>query len=273
MRLSLIGFGNIATTLLGLMAETKLRLEHLTVLVLPELAEEARARIDTSFAGLADGFEVVTHADALLASKPGLVVECAGHGAVAAHVPPVLQAGISVVLVSIGALADAALEKDLRAAARDGNARLILPSGAIGGIDLLAALGAAGGLSVRYRGTKPPRAWLGTPAETLLDLPALQEPKTFFTGTAREAARDYPKNANVAATLALAGAGFDATEVELTADPAASGNIHEYSVTSPLARYSIRIENQPSAGNAKTSVTTVYSVLREIRNHIGPLAI
>jgi aspartate dehydrogenase len=273
MRLALIGFGNIATTLLGLMADTKLRLEHLIVLVLPEQAEEARARIDTGFAGLADGFEVVTDAGTLLAGKPGLVVECAGHGAVATHVAPVLRAGTSVVLVSIGALADTALEKDLRAAARDGNARLILPSGAIGGIDLLAALGAAGGLSVRYRGTKPPRAWLGTPAETLLDLPALPEPRTFFTGTAREAARDYPKNANVAATLALAGAGFEATEVELVADPAAPGNIHEYSVASPLARYSIRIENQPSAGNAKTSVTTVYSVLREIRNHIGPVAI
>jgi aspartate dehydrogenase len=273
MRLALIGFGNIATTLLGLMVETKLRLEHLTVLVLQEQLEDARSRLRTSFAGLADSFEAVTDATALLAAKPDLVVECAGHGAVAAHVPPVLRAGTSVVLVSIGALADAALEKDLRTAARDGNTRLILPSGAIGGIDLLAALGAAGGLSVRYRGTKPPHAWLGTPAETLLDLPALRERKTFFTGTARKAARDYPKNANVAATLALAGAGFDATEVELVADPAAPGNIHEYGVASPLARYSIRIENQPSAGNAKTSVTTVYSVLREIRNHIGPVAI
>jgi aspartate dehydrogenase len=273
MRLAQIGFGNIATTLLGLMADTKFRLEHLAVLVLEEQVEETRSRLDRSFAGLADSLEVVTDATALLATRPGLVVECAGHGAVAAHVPSVLRAGTSVVLVSIGALADAALEKDLRAAARDGSARLILPSGAIGGIDLLAALGVAGGLSVRYRGTKPPRAWLGTPAETLLDLPGLQEPKTFFTGTAREAARDYPKNANVAATLALAGAGFDATEVELVADPAAGGNIHEYSVASPLARYSIRIENQPSAGNAKTSLTTVYSVLREIRNHIGPVAI
>ena len=273
MRLGLIGFGNIATTLLSLMAETKLRLEHLTLLVLPEQADATRSRIDTSFAGLAGGFEVVTDAGALLAGKPGLVIECAGHGAVAAHVPPVLRAGTSVVLVSIGALADAALEKDLRTAARDGNARLILPSGAIGGIDLLSALGAAGDLSVRYRGTKPPRAWIGTPAETLLDLPALQEAKIFFTGTAREAARDYPKNANVAATLALAGAGFDATEVDLVADPAAPGNIHEYSVTSPLARYSIRIENQPSAGNVKTSAATVFSVLREIRNRIGPVAI
>jgi aspartate dehydrogenase len=273
MRLALIGFGNIATTLLGLMAEAKLRLDRLTLLVRPEQVEATRASIDTRFASLADSVEVVTDAGALLAGKPGLVVECAGHGAVASHVPPVLRAGTSVVLVSIGALADAALEKNLREAARDGNARLILPSGAIGGIDLLSALGAAGGLSVRYRGTKPPRAWLGTPAETLLDLPALQEAKTFFTGTAREAARAYPKNANVAATLALAGAGFDATEVELTADPAAPGNIHEYSVASPLARYSIRIENQPSAGNAKTSVTTVYSVLREIRNHTGPVAI
>ncbi len=61
--------------------------------------------------------------------------------------------------------------------------------------------------------------------------------------------------------------------MELVADPAAPGNVHEYSVVSPLAKYSMRIENLPSAGNAKTSVSTVYSVLREIRNRIGPVAI
>jgi aspartate dehydrogenase len=126
---------------------------------------------------------------------------------------------------------------------------------------------------VSYRGIKPPRAWAGTPAAAQVDLDTLDRAATFFRGDARQAARDYPKNANVAATLALAGAGFEATRVELVADPAAPGNVHEYSVTSPLASYSIRIENKASAGNAKTSVATVFSVLREIRNRVGPVAI
>lgn len=273
MRLGLIGFGNIATTLLGLMRETGLQLHHLAMLALPEAMDETRARLATEFAGLADDVEVLGDAVALLAAHPDLVVECAGHAAVAAHVPPLLMAGVDVVVVSIGALADTALEKDLTEAAASGNARLVLPAGAVGGIDLLSALGAAGGTAVRYRGTKPPKAWAGTPAEKLVDLSALTEPEIFFTGNARQAAVDYPKNANVAATLALAGGGFETMGVELVVDPAASGNIHEYTVETPVAQYSIRIENLASAENAKTSVTTVWSVLREIRNRIGPVAI
>lgn len=273
MRMGLIGFGNIATTLLGLMEQTGLKVEHLTVLVLTEFAEETRDRLATDFRGIAGSAEVVGDADGLLASRPDLVVECAGHAAVVANVPQVLRAGVNVIMVSIGALADAVLEAELQRAAAGGGARLILPAGAVGGIDLLAAIGAAGDLKVRYRGIKPPKAWAGTPAELAVDLDRLGETTVFFTGNARQAATDYPKNANVAATLALAGAGFEATDVELVADPAALGNIHEYSVESPLARYSIRIVNQASAGNAKTSVTTVWSVLRELRNRIGPVSI
>ncbi len=274
MRLGLIGFGNIATTLLQqIPSNLEEPLEHLCVLCLPEMMEDTRASLARDFFGLADSVEAVSDAKALLAAKPDLVVECAGHGAVQAHVLPALRAGVDVIVVSIGALADAQLEAALRAAAAAGKARLVLPAGAVGGIDLLSALRAAGGLQVTYRGTKPPMAWLGTPAEASLDLKAVTEAKVFFTGTAREAATAFPKNANVAATLALSGAGFEATRVELVADPAAPGNVHEYSVTSPLANYSMRIENLPSAGNVKTSVSTIYSVLREIRNRIGPVAI
>jgi aspartate dehydrogenase len=272
MRLGLIGFGSIATTLLELLAQGK-PLDHLAVLVLPEVAPEARRRLDADLAGVARSRALVEDAAGLLAERPDLVVECAGHAAAQAHAPAVLRAGVDVVLVPIGALADPALEASLKTAAAEGGAHLILPAGAVGAIDLLSALGACGEVKVRYRGTKPPAAWAGTPAAELLDLDALKEPKVFFTGTAREAATAYPRNANVAATLALAGAGFEATEVELMADPSAPGNVHEYSVASPLANYTIRIENKPSAGNAKTSATTIYSVLREIRNRLGPVAI
>ncbi|MFV0382717.1 aspartate dehydrogenase [Paracoccus sp. (in: a-proteobacteria)] len=271
MRLGLIGFGNIATTLLALMARTGLQVRHLTVLTRPAGAVTARDRLAADFPGIT--VKVVTDAAGLLASRPDLVVECAGHAAVTAHLPQILRAGVDVVMVSIGALADAALEAELRRAATGGGARLILPAGAVGGIDLLSAIGAAGDLKVRYRGIKPPKAWRGTPAERAVDLDRMTGATVFFSGNARQAATDYPKNANVSATLALAGPGFEATGVELVADPDAPGNIHEYDVESPLARYSIRIANTASAGNAKTSVTTVWSVLREIRNRLGPVSI
>lgn len=273
MRLGLIGFGNIATTLLDLMGKTGLVPAHLTVLTLPEFEEATRRQLADGFGTPGQSASVVTRAGELLDQSPDLVVECAGHAAVQAHVPPVLRAGIDVVQVSVGAMADARLEADLRQAAKAGKARLILPPGAVGGVDLLSALSAAGGLSVTYRGVKPPMAWSGTPAEQVCDLAALGERTVFFRGTAREAARDYPKNANVAATLALAGAGFEATEVELIADPSATGNRHSYSVRSDAARFTVDIENLPSSGNVKTSVSTVYSVLREIRNRMESVVI
>lgn len=274
MRLGLIGFGNIARTLLAQLTDAAFApLEHVCVLCRPAGAKTARETVASDHAGLAARVEIVSDLDGLLAAQPDLVVECAGHEAVAGHVPALLRAGIDVVVVSVGALSDAALDAALREAAEAGGSRIVLPAGAVGGVDILSALSAAGGLEVSYRGVKPPKAWAGTPAALALDLDTLSEAATFFRGDARQAAREYPKNANVAATLALAGAGFEATEVELVADPAAHGNVHEYSVTSPLASYAIRIENRPSAGNAKTSVTTVFSVLREIRNRVGPVAI
>jgi aspartate dehydrogenase len=273
MRLGLIGFGNIATSLVGLMCDTGLRPEALRVLTRRECKDDTQQRITAECADLAGNIASISELDELLAFKPDLVVECAGHQAVSENVPAVLEAGIDAVVVSVGALADAALLKRLRQAAVDGGSRLILPSGAIGGIDILAAMSAVDGLTVSYRGTKPPRAWAGTDAEKLLDLGAMTEPATFFTGTAGEAARVYPKNANVAATLALAGVGFDRTAVELVADPGVSGNRHSWGMNSPLASVRFEVENAPSAGNAKTSVTTIYSVLREVRNRMEPMVI
>lgn len=266
MHLGLVGYGAIGAALLRLAVGD---LSRITVLARPGRGAEA------GHALAADGIaaEVVETAGDLIASRPDLIVECAGHGAVRDAALPALRAGIDVILVSVGALADAALETALRRAAAEGGAKLILPAGAIGGIDLLAALATAGGCEVTYRGTKPPAAWRGTPAEAAVDLAALTAPATFFTGTAREAAAMYPKNANVAATLALAGAGFEATRVELVADPAAPGNLHAWSVRSPVASCEMRIENRATPGNAKTSATTVHSVLRAIRNRIGPVVI
>ncbi|MCT8997588.1 aspartate dehydrogenase [Chelativorans intermedius] len=273
MHLGLIGFGNIATTLLELLPEALGRpLERLSVVSMPADAEPVRSRLARDFSAVARAFSVVCSSDQM-EGRPDLVVECAGHGAVSSHVPGLLRAGIDVVVVSVGALAEPRIEAELKEAARAGNARLILPAGAIGGVDLLSALKVAGDVKVSYRGIKPPAAWAGTPAERAVDLERIRTAHVFFSGTAREAASAYPRNANVAATLALAGPGFDATEVTLVADPSAPGNVHEYSVASPLASYAVRIENRPSAGNAKTSVSTVYSVLREIRNRAGPLVI
>lgn len=274
MRIGLIGYGNIARTLMSLLSEQlPAPFFSLTVLTLPEFAEQTRVFLHEDAQTVASELIVCDDFSAFFAHQYDLVVECAGHVAVNEYVPLFLEKGTDTIIVSIGALADLELETRLRQAAQTGGGQIILPAGAIGGVDILAALRPAGLTSVTYSGRKPPAAWKGTPAEDLFDIENVTEAFIFFKGNAREAAQQYPKNANVAATLALAGIGFDATQVELIADPAAPGNLHEYQVESPVARYRIEIENKPSAANDKTSVTTVYSVLRAILNRVQSVVI
>ncbi|RAI43829.1 aspartate dehydrogenase [Rhodoplanes roseus] len=267
MRLGLIGYGAIARTLLGtLAAQHGGAPAELVVLCRPG----ARARAE---AVLSDHpalqWRVVETCDALLAESPDLVVEAAGHEAVRQHGAAVLAAGTDLVIASIGALADATLHADLRAAAERSGARLHLPAGAVGGIDILAAARLGGIDAVTYTSRKPPAAWAGTPAEGLVDLATLDREAILFEGDARAAARTYPKNANVAATIALAGIGFERTRVRLVADPAVAGNVHELTLRAACADVDLRVAGRPSPDNPKTSLSTGYSIARAVLNRIA----
>jgi aspartate dehydrogenase len=262
----LIGYGGVAFDMLAALrsadaAEPRL----LGVLVRPGRAGAARQRLGD--------VTCVQSSDALLALQPEIVVEAAGHGALASHGAAVLARGIDLVVASVGALADEELFECLRAAATAGGARMLLPAGAIGGVDALAAMRLAGLSAVRYRSIKPPVAWRGTPAERLVDLDRLPARTPFYEGTARAAALDYPQNANVAATIALAGLGFERTRVELVADPAAPGNLHEIEAEGATGRIAIRLQGKPSASNPKTSALTAPSLARAIVNRTASIVI
>jgi aspartate dehydrogenase len=140
------------------------------------------------------------------------------------------------------------------------------------GLDGLGALKRAGLTDVVYTSTKPPRAWLGTPAEEAVDLLSLTQAHVFFEGTAREAALAYPKNANIAATIALAGLGFDATRVRLVADPAAAGNSGQLDADSVVGRLQVRMGGAASA-NPKTSASTAFSLLKLIQDDKASLVV
>lgn len=251
MRLGLIGFGSIGR----------------------ELHKLLSAQADYNFFVLSrsalrdapDKIQQVRTVDALLQSKPDLVIECAGHAAVRAYAGHVLDAGVSLMIASVGALADTELADEIFAAAHNSGSQLILPSGAIGGLDLLRAVAANGLTQVHYTGSKPPAAWNGSPAEKHYALEDLANRTVIFKGSGRKAALAFPKNANVVAALALACGSFDAIDVELVADPSAMANTHRYRVTSSTCSFEMTIENQPSTGNASTSMTTVLSMLQEIK--------
>jgi len=205
-------------------------------------------------------------AAALLAAGPGLVVECAGHAALREHGPAVLAAGHDLLVASVGALADPALEAALTAAARASGARLLVPAGALGGLDALAAARLAGLEHVAYESTKAPAAWRGTAAEALLDLDALDGPRAFLETDARDAARRFPQNANVAAAVALAGLGFERTRVRLVADPAAVGNRHRIEATGAFGRIDVVVLGRVLADNPKSSVLAPHSLAQAVLN-------
>lgn len=206
-------------------------------------------------------------------AEADLAVDCAGHAALRQHGEAVLSGGVTLISVSSGALADADLHDRLAAAAAKGGTQLRVVSGAIGALDVLASARVGELTRVTYRGCKPPRGWLGSPAEAKLDLGSLTEATVHFTGSARNAALEYPKNANVAASVALAGIGFDATEVELIADPKATRNVHEIVAEGDFGRFEFRIEGRSLPGNPRSSAITAMSVVREILNPASPIVI
>ena len=263
-KLGVIGYGTIASLALDCIARQLAAPLDAVICLARENAEaRAAAMLERAHPQLAHRRLVLSSLDAFLQEQPDLVIEAAGHDALRDCGAPVLDAGADLLVTSVGALADEDLQSKLTAAATHGGA-LILSSGAIGGLDILAAAKLAGIENVIYTSRKPPRAWRGTKAESLLDLDTLAREACFYEGDARGAAMDYPQNANVAATLALHGAGFEATRVRLVADPAATGNIHEIRISSACADISLQIEGRPSPDNPKTSLTTGYSVAAQV---------
>ncbi|MCB5363128.1 aspartate dehydrogenase [Pusillimonas sp. CC-YST705] len=269
-RIAMIGFGAIGRAVIEAIREEP-RLKLVQLIATPGKVSEVQAQLATL--GLSEP-PLVSESLILDGSCPvDCVVECAGHAAIQEHVLPALQEGLPCVLVSIGALSEPGLAEALEMAAGQGNTQLHLLSGAIGGIDALAAARIAGLEEVVYTGRKPPMGWLGSPAEETLDLAALTQAEVFFEGTARDAAQQFPKNANVAATLALAGIGLDRTRVRLIADPEVTENIHHYQARGAFGRMEVTMVGKPLASNPKTSALTVYSVVRALCNRVRSITV
>lgn len=210
---------------------------------------------------------------AMLAMKPDLVVECAGQAAVAQYAPLVLGAGIDLLTISMGAFADQGLYERARTAMSATGAQVIIPAGAVGGLDVLAAVRHDGIDEVRFRSSKPPRAWMGTPAEKAIQLSEVKEATCFYSGPAREAARAYPQNANVAAAVALAGVGFERTVVELVADPDAGGNRNEIFARGPFGTLELRMLGKTRPEAPRTSISAPVSIVRAVLNRTAGLLI
>ena len=212
------------------------------------------------------GARVVTSLEALAEVAPDIVVECAGQGAVTEYGDAVLSRGMDLMVISTGAFADQSVLDRMCDIARSAGCRLLVPAGAIAGLDGLLALREGGLESVRYISSKPPLSWMGTPAEETVDLDTLIEPACIYEGSAAEAASRFPKNANLAVTIAMAGLGLEDTHVELVADPSLALNVGRIEAVGRSGVLTVEFAGPAAEDNPKTSVVTAHSIIHALRS-------
>lgn len=255
----LIGLGAIGGEVLRhLHDDPDVRISHVLL--------RSSQRITAELLPMLDGVHIVRRVDEIT-ELPGFALECAGAEAVRQHVIALLLLGVDVALCSIGSLINDELAGLVREASRAGGAQAHLISGAVAGIDALSSARILGLESVTLTSRKPPIGWTGTAAEEVCDLNSIQEPIIVFRGCARRAAHLYPKNANVAATVALAGVGLDKTEITLIADPTIGTNTHQIDAHGTFGEMHLLTSNKTLVDNPRTSALAALSAIRAIRNH------
>ena len=200
-----------------------------------------------------------------------LVIECAPSRLVRSIVAPFVSRGKTAVVLSAGALLE---NEDLIELARQNGGQIVVPTGALIGLDAMTAAAEGKILSVRMVTRKPVTGLVGAPylVQNNIDIEHITEPLRIFEGTAREAAKGFPANLNVAVALSLAGLGPDRTTLEIWADPTLTRNVHRMEVESDSARFSMSIENIPSE-NPKTGRITALSVIAYLRKQHSALRV
>ncbi len=250
-KIMFIGYGAMAKTVEKLLP-TGTQLSWL--LVTPQSVATIQAEVGESIQVISSVEDVI--------GEPDLVVEMSGQNGLKAHAFSVLEKAWNLGVVSVGAFADDDFYQAAQKAAQDSGCQIFILSGAVAGMDGMVAAKALGLNKVVYQGCKKPNSWAGSYAEQLVDLKNLTEKTVFFTGTAREAATLFPANANVAATIALAGVGMDKTQVELIADPDIRRNQHMIHVEGEFGEMQLTMSGIPLASNPKTSTLAALSVVR-----------
>ena len=207
-----------------------------------------------------------------LAEAADVIVECAPAAVFDELARPVVSAGKTLMLITVGGLLE---HWDLVALAKNRGARIIVPTGALLGLDAVQAAAEGHIESVRMVTRKPPAGLAGAPylVEKGIDLSAIDKPLKVFDGTARAGARYFPANVNVAAVLGLAGIGPDRTRLEIWADPTVRRNTHHVVVDADSARFELKIENVPSPGNPRTGKIVALSIVAALRKLVSPLCI
>jgi aspartate dehydrogenase len=262
-RVAIAGLGSIGRVLARRLTEGMpgLRL----VCVAAGDAAKAMAWLD------AEQIAVPLVAPAAFPAHADLAVECAPPRILEQVCRPMLEVGKKVMVLSCGMLLE---RPDLIELARERGGQIIVPTGALIGLDAVTAAAEGEIKSVSMITRKPVKGLLGAPylEKRGIDIAGITAPMRIFQGSAREAARGFPENVNVAAALALAGIGPDRTTIEIWADPSLSRNVHRIVVDSDSASFEMQIQNIPSE-NPKTGRITALSAIAALRKFRAPLRV
>ncbi len=209
---------------------------------------------------------------ATLARECDLIVECLPPAIVPALAQPVLEAGKTLLMISSCALV---LFPEIKGWAGENGGRIIVPSGALSGLDAVAALATENITEAKIKSSKPPKGFKNAPyiIEKNVNLEEITAKTLIFSGNVMDAAKAFPANVNVAASLALAGIGPEKTRVEVWADPDAVGNAHEITVSGPGSVITARVENVPDPSNPKSSKLAGYSLIAALKKMKAPVTI
>jgi aspartate dehydrogenase len=265
LRLAVAGLGAIGMTVARAVAAGRV-----PGITLAAVSAKDEARAASRVAGFAHPPRVVALEE--LAGAADVIVECAPAAVFAAVARPAVAAGRILMPLSVGALLD---HMDLVDEAARTGARIVVPTGALIGLDTVRAMAVGTIHQVRLETRKPPRGLEGAPylAENGISLDGLIEPKLVFRGNARQAARGFPANVNVAAALALAGVGPEATEVEIWADPGLDRNRQSVTIRSDAGEATMTIANIPSDENPRTGRIVANSVIAALTRLTAPLVV
>ncbi|MGX7596752.1 aspartate dehydrogenase [Planococcus plakortidis] len=257
MNIGIIGTGNIATYLLEQVNENQMVDGRITAVFGRNV--EAGTCLKERF-----GMEFYTDLDEFLSAPVDTVVEAVTVDAARLFISQVIERQKDLIVSSIGVFKDFAFLEELTNLAEANGAKLYLPSGAIGGLDVLQSAKALGGLkTVRLTTRKSPES-LGMETD---------REQVLFDGTAFDAIGNFPKNINVALVLAIAGIGMHETKVRIIVDPDVKRNTHTIEAQGDFGKMQLQVENHPMAANPKTSMLAALSILSVLQNKGGALRI
>ena len=268
MRVGLIGFGAI-----GKVIVTYIREGEVPGVELAALAENRSSGALEQMRQ--EGVPVVADVVQLLDFPCEVIIEAAGQDVVRDYAEVFLKARRHMMILSVGALADRPLFERLMGLARDAGVKIIVPSGAIGGLDAVKSARVGRIEEVVINNIKPPKSIAGAPYVVRhgIDPFALKKPTLIYEGFADEAAREFPKNLNVSVALSLAGIGPERTRVTLVVDPDETRNIHEITVRGEFGEARFVVAGLPSPDNPMTSYIASLSVIATLRQLTSPLQI